>query len=130
MQPCFHLAVDRRRRLLTFMASGFFDLASIERVAGEKAAASHALGGDLHDHSSIVDVCDCKIQAQEVAEGFARVIRDPRYLARRVAFVVGPSSLARMQVRRTTQELATVRMFDSVAEAEAWLFAGEACEAA
>jgi hypothetical protein len=53
------------------------------------------------------------------------MLAEPRWQARRLAFVVG-GALARMQVRRVIPSVPHVRWFDDVPSAEAWLKEAEA----
>lgn len=60
------------------------------------------------------------IQPQNVVGIFQGIIAEPRFKARRIAFVVG-GSLAKMQLRRILDGRDT-RYFDDRAAAETWLF--------
>jgi hypothetical protein len=92
---------------------------------GEARSRAHAeLTCPPNRHVTLVDVSALKLQAQAVLPAFMTQIADPALRSRRLAFVVG-GSLARMQVRRVTvrDDLFTAT---TIAEAEAYLFAGDA----
>lgn len=122
MSGTISLVLDRQRRLLTYVAEGFFDEADVGRLATQKLALLRSLGGDMNDHLTLADVSGCKIQGQVVAAQFATLIADKRSLARRMAFVTGSGTLIRMQVRRLIQGIETAQLFADRTSAEAWLF--------
>lgn len=121
MTGTIEISVDHQHRQLNFVAEGFFDGRAVTRIGEDKIACLRELGGEPTDHVSLVDVSACKIQRQEVLAAFVGLIRDERYRARRVAFVTGPDSLAKMQIRRVNTREATVRIFADRDAAQTWL---------
>jgi len=120
MDATFDVTIEPGRKLLRVSLGGFFALGDVAALEVEKRAALVRLGCGPNQHVTLVDVTACKLQPQDVVGAFQATIAEPRYMARRIAFVTG-SSLARMQVRRmTTRNDAAI--FDSVKAAEAWLF--------
>ena len=120
MGPTFSVSIDPRCKLLRVRLSGFFQVDDVAALEVEKRAALARLGTAPNDHVTLVDVSACKLQPQDVFRAFQAAIADPRYMARRIAFVTG-DSLSRMQVRRMlTRDDAD--FFDHVDTAEAWLF--------
>ena len=120
MDPAFAIAVDPRRSLLRITLSGFFQLEDVARFAERKRFAHAELRCPPNRHVTLADVSACKIQPQTVVGAFAGLIGDPRYRARRIAFVTG-SSLASMQVRRLINGAADMRLYADPELAEAWL---------
>ena len=116
----FTIDVEPDAKLLKLTLAGFFDQDDVQRFAVEKAQAHARLGVPPHSHVTLVDVRECRIQTQEVATIFARVLRDSRYRAHRLAFVTA-GSLAKMQVRRLIEGLPHARQFDDEAAARCWL---------
>ena len=121
MAPFFDISIDPARKLMTIVVAGFFDTADVERLAAARAAAMRRLNSAAHDHVTLVDVSDARIQAQEVVRAFVQLIGNPAFVSRRIAFVC-QGSLARMQVRRMLADADHAQMFDDRASAEAWLF--------
>ena len=117
------LVLDRSRRLLSYVAEGFLDEADIVRLVARKQTLLRSLGGDPKDHITLADVSACIIQSQTVAAQLAAMIGDRLSLPRRMAFVTGPGSLVRIQVRRMIQGAETAQMFVDRETAETWLFA-------
>lgn len=121
MNATYAVTIEPHRKLLRVKLGGFFGVSDVEALETEKRAALVRLNCGRNQHFTLVDVSDCKLQPQDVFGAFQAAIADPRHMARRIAFVTG-SSLARMQVRRMLRR-DDADIFDSVAAAEAWLFA-------
>lgn len=120
MNSTYEVTIEPRLRLLRVTLGGFFSLADVAALEFAKRAGLVRLGCSQNEHFTLIDVTACKLQPQDTVRAFQKAIADPRYMARRIAFVTG-SSLARMQVRRMlTRDDAAI--FDSVDAAEAWLF--------
>jgi hypothetical protein len=111
--------IDQSRRIVRIKLGGFFGAGEVARFAEAQARAYASLPHDSERHLTLCDISDCKIQLQEVVDGFRRLIEDPKRMSRRIAFVTG-NSPARMQIRRlATRDNA--RVFDCAVEAELWL---------
>lgn len=115
----FTIEIDSPRKLLRVCLSGFYSVEDVERYHAAVDEASIALGGPPSRQRMICDVTEMRIQAQDVVAAFQKVMGDPKYRARRVAFVVA-SSLARMQVQRVAGNRDT-QLFDNAGEALEWL---------
>jgi len=124
MSPTFEVTIDTARKLLRVTLTGFFDVQDVEALEAEKVLALRRLAVAPNQHLTLVDVSGCKLQPQDVFHAFQSAIGDPRYMAKRIAFVTG-SSLARMQVRRMLLR-DDAAFFDTIEAAEAWLFRPEA----
>lgn len=126
MDGTFAFTVDPDRDLVRTRLAGFFDDAVIAGYLEARAAAFRQLRCGPNRHLSLTDVREMKIQSQDMVAAFARILADPAYRSRRLAFVVA-NSLARMQLRRALGERAGngVELFVDMAEAERWLLAGE-----
>jgi len=120
MNPTYTMAIEPQRCLLRVTMSGFFALKNVAALEADRRKALARLGCARNTHYTLVDVSACKLQPQEVVGAFQSALADTRFMSRRIAFVTG-SSLARMQVRRMmTRDDAD--FFDTVKDAEAWLF--------
>ena len=116
MTRAISLSVDPDHRLLRFRLAGFLTVEDARNVSAQKLKAITDLGGDPTDHVSLVDVSQCTIQAQDVAALFTQIIANPQYRARRAAFLVHPTSLSKMQVRRMLQGSGgSARLFENEA---------------
>jgi sulfite reductase beta subunit-like hemoprotein len=128
MDANFAFDVDPRRDLVRITMSGFFQPADIVRYERARELAFARLRCAPNRHLTLCDVSAMKIQTQDVVNEFARLVADPRFVSRRMAFVTG-SSLARLQTRRVA-ERDTIAYFSDLAAAEAWLFGESASQAA
>ena len=127
MSAAFTITVDPERCFLEMTLSGFFNLADVERYAAERAVAFRRLGCPPGVHVTLSDVRDCAILSQDVLAAFSRITNDPRYRARKVAFLTG-MALARRQAQRMADG-DRVRCFEDEAAAQAWLFEATAAAA-
>lgn len=116
----FTIRTDRTRGLLHVTMSGFYTVDDVTHYHAAVVAASEALGRAPSAQVMICDISAMQIQSQGIVAAFARVMDDPRYAERRVAFVVA-STLARMQLMRIISGR-DVAIFTQTAEAETWLF--------
>jgi hypothetical protein len=124
----FSIEIDAPRNLLRVRMSGFYSLEDVERYHAAVDAATLALGGAPSRQLMLNDISGMQIQAQEIIAAFKQVVSDPRYRERRVGFVVA-SSLARLQLVRVIGGR-NAQLFESEAEALAWLLSPRAASAA
>lgn len=106
--------------VVRYTLAGFFDPASLASLQAERAVKLPLLRTRPNRHVTLCDVSRCAIQSQEALVVLRSMLAEPRWQARRLAFVVG-GALARMQVRRVAPTMPNVRWFDDIASAEAWL---------
>lgn len=128
MSADFSFDVDPSRQLVRIRMAGFFGPDEIARFLAVRLAAYDKLTCAPNQHLTLTDIREMKIQSQEAVVAFAKMLADPRFHSRRHAIVVA-STLARMQVMRAVGERPQP-YFQTVEEAEAWLFADEASQAA
>lgn len=123
MQAHFAITIDVDRHLVRMMIGGFFAVEDVRALTEERRRRYAALRCPPNQHLTLCDARTMDIQSQEVVAAFSGFVRDPRYLSRRLA-IVGASSLARMQARRVNlPDRPDVMLFDTVPDAETWLFA-------
>ena len=127
MQGRFEISVDRRLGLVRLWIGGLFTLEDLHDFAVAQREAYSRLGAARGSHRTLCDVSDCKIQLQQVVEGFRSLLIDPSLMSARMAFVTG-NSPAKMQIRRLISR-DSCQFFDNAAEAERWLLHGEALSA-
>ena len=128
MTATFSVVADPARDLVRITLSGFFDDKSIAGFLAARREAHARLRCGPNRHLSLTDTRGIAIQSQEMVARWGRILADPAYRSRRLAFVTG-STLARMQLQRAIGSR-DARVFLDPAEAEAWLFAEPAGEAA
>jgi hypothetical protein len=112
--------LDRTRGLLRIALSGFWSTETVRDFTADQQAAVAALGCARGAHLVLTDLSDFKIQTQEVVKLCKEFIDGARNSSRRLA-LVGGDGLARIQSKRVLGR-DDMRMFDTVREAEQWLF--------
>lgn len=127
MDAHFSISIDRSRDLVRIEMSGLFGRADVDAFLEERRKAHAELGCAPNMHLTLNDLRGMKIQSQEAVALFRDMLADPAWRSRKLAFVAS-QTLARSQLMRALDGR-DARCFDSVEEAEAWLFA-EAEEAA
>ena len=121
MSAEFVISLDPARNLIDVRMSGFYGIDDVRRYAAAIGEATRTLGGEPGRQRMLSDITGMQIQSQEIVAAFAAFMADPRYAARRIAFVVD-TSLARMQLNRAKMGR-DAQAFHSRDAAEAWLFA-------
>jgi hypothetical protein len=124
MSAQFHFDVEPARDLVRITMSGFFTATDIEAFLAGRATAHRRLACAPNRHLTLNDVRGMKIQSQQAVAAFQRMLADPDYRSRRLAFVVD-QTLALFQLERALANR-DARCFATVAEAEDWLFAPRA----
>lgn len=121
MSAEFSFRVDPDRDLVRVRMAGFFTPEDVAAFARARAEAHGLLRCPPNAHVTLNDVREMKIQPQETVEAFGRLLVDPAFRSRRLAFVAAPT-LARSQLQRALAGRTDVRLFEEEAEARAWLF--------
>lgn len=126
MSPAsFSIDLEPRRDLVRIRLCGFFSVDDIGRFQAELLLAHRRLGcGRKGGPLTINDISGMAIQSQDVVPRWSAFLADPAHRSRRLAFVVA-STLARMQLERVIGGR-DAQVFTDAAEAERWLFTGEA----
>jgi hypothetical protein len=112
--------VDVPRDLVRIAMGGLFTPEDIDGFLEARRAAHARLRCGPNEHLTINDLRGMKIQPQESVAGFQQMLGAPEYRSRRLAFVIG-RTLARKQLLRALDGRGA-QCFDSIVEAEAWLF--------
>ena len=116
----FDVHYDRRANCLKISVTGFFkpeDVALLAREVGAKALEARAARDDF---DALVESLDFPVQANDVADLLSNIMRGGMALTKGRAAVVVGSVLNKAQAERTLVH-PRVRVFMSIAEAEAWL---------
>ena len=124
MSATFSIDVEPDRDLVRIAMAGLFTPEDIQLFYVEREAAHAKLTCGRNAHLTINDLRGMKIQPQDSVLEFQQMLGAPEYRSRRLAFVIG-QTLARSQLQRALSGRGNdTRCFDTVAEAEAWLFQG------
>lgn len=120
MDANFSFEVDVRRDLVVITLGGFFSRADVDAFLAAREVAHARLRCAPNKHVTLADVRAMKIQAQDIVAAWGDVLSGSAYRSRKLAFVQVPS-LARLQLKRAAA-MRDVRYFNSIPEAEVWLF--------
>jgi hypothetical protein len=124
----YQITTDPPRKLVRLKLLGMLTREQVTQLYQEEHRLIQEMGCRLGEHLCIVDLTDCPLQVQEVAQAFKSEVGSPAK-ARRLAMYTG-NALGRMQARRIARERADVAIFNGREEAEAWLFDAESRRAA
>jgi hypothetical protein len=116
----FTIETQPEHKLVRVKLSGMLTLEEVEEFYRQEHDAILRMGCALGEQIVLVDMTECPIQMQQIVSAFQNTMDRPDR-AWRLAMVTG-GSLSRIQARRVAQR-EYVAMFDTTAEAEAWLFA-------
>lgn len=115
------VTADASRKLVIAHMSGFLSVEEVEQFSREKDAAVEAMGLRSEEYLLLIDTAEAIIQPQEIVAAFQQLVTSARYKARRIA-VARKGSLTRMQTTRILNLRDDAAVFESIEEAEAWLF--------
>lgn len=119
MDANYTIDVQPSLNLVKIKMGGFYNEPDIHAFRFTLTEKMRSLRCGANQHLTLCNVVDMKIQLQAIVDAFSKVVGDPRFRSKRLAFVTG-STLARMQTQRlTTRE--GVAFFTDEAEARAWL---------
>lgn len=105
---------------MRFTLSGLFDADVFARFVADREVAFAKLTCAPNAHLTLVDLRQCKLQPQVLADAFRRLMAEPHRRSLRMAFVFGDSP-ARMQVRRLLADRNDICLFTDEASAMGWL---------
>jgi len=116
----FTIETQAEHKLVRIKLSGMLTLEEVEEFYRQEHDAIRRMGCALGEQIVLVDMTECPIQMQEIVSAFQDTMDRPDR-AWRLAMVTG-GSLSRIQARRIAKR-DHVAMFDTAAQAEAWLVA-------
>lgn len=122
----FTIAAHPRRKLLRVTLQGFFTVEEVGAFARAAQEAVASMGCRTGDWVHICDISEMKLQSQEVAEAFTRVVNQPERRSRKLAIVTGQSPV-RMQIKRVLTR-PDAGVFKTALEAERWVSESETLE--
>lgn len=116
------VTTDPARKLVRARMSGMLTVAEVGIFEREEQAAVRAMGLGSNEYDLLVETEGNLIQTQDVMAAFGKMMLNVPLKARRIA-TVRDGVLTRMQSKRIAKlRDGTSEVFDSLAEAEAWLF--------
>lgn len=116
----YTVSAEPSRKLVRIKLVGFLSHDEVAGFARAEQAAIQQMGCRSGEYLVLVDTTEFLLQTQDVATELQNLVNASAFRAKRIAIVNGESAF-RMQARRLlTREEALI--FDTLAEAEAWLF--------
>jgi hypothetical protein len=112
---------DKSRALVRAVMSGLLTTWDVELFSREEQEAVHQMGLRSGEFLLLVETQDNVVQSQEVVEAFQQLMLHSPLKARRIA-TVRTGALPAMQTRRIASVRKHAEVFNTVAEARAWLF--------
>lgn len=124
----YSIKVDRNKGLIRIAISGFWTAETMAAYKRDLMAAVETLPPCPGGHVTLCDISGAAIQSQQVMQEFQSFIARTPFRSRRIAMYTD-SPLSRMQSKRLVSGRSDMAVFDTVAAAEAWLFADAAAAA-
>lgn len=116
------VTTDPPRKLVHAHMSGFLEVADVAHFAREEQGAVKAMGLKSGEFLLLVITSECVVQSKEVIAAFQHLVLHSPYKSLRLA-IVRQGSMGRMQTNRIIRIREDAAMFETRADAEAWLFA-------
>jgi hypothetical protein len=118
----FEVTANQQDGLIFLRMSGVLSTQEAHDCAAAKEAAVLNLGPP-YVHSTLVDIRDLRLQAQEIFAIFTKFVATTEHKSQKIA-IVGGEGTARMQFRRVAESAPLrddMRFFTSFSEARRWL---------
>ena len=112
---------DPRRRLVRAEMSGLLTAAEIELFSRQEQEAVQQMGLRSGEFFLLIETQGDVVQKQEVVEAFQQLLLQSPLKAKRIA-TVREGALPTIQTRRISSVRKNAEVFNTVREAEAWLF--------
>lgn len=114
------VSFDRERKLVRVVMSGSHTVEDVARFSHDRDEAVRAMGLNSREFVLLV-VTSNVVQRQEVVAALQHMTGNSRLKAKRIA-TVRAGALHTMQIRRILSARSETAIFETVEEAEAWLF--------
>lgn len=116
------ITTEPARKLVRVHMSGFLQVPDVAHFSHEKEKAVQAMGLKSGEFLLLVETSECVVQSKEVIAAFQDLVVQSAYKSLRLA-IVRQGSMGRMQTNRIIRIREDAAMFETRADAEAWLFA-------
>ena len=115
------VSTDPSRKLVKASMHGFLSLSDVAGFAEDERAAVESMGLGSGEFYLLIDTSEAVIQPQEVVAALQHLVLTATYKAKRIA-VARQGSLTKLQTRRILNVRGEATVFDTLEEAELWLF--------
>ena len=114
---------DPQRKLVRTVMGGLLSTADVERFSREEQRAVETMGLKSGEFLLLVETRGDVVQRKDVVAAFQNLMLNSPLKAKRIA-TVRAGALTTLQTRRIAAVRDAAQVFETVAEAEAWLFDG------
>lgn len=111
---------EPQHRRVRARMGGMLSIAEVEQFSLDEQAAVRCMGLGSGEFDLLIETDGSVVQAQEITAAFGRLMLESPLKARRIA-TVRASALTRIQSRRLQKLRSNTEVFETCAEAEAWL---------
>lgn len=115
------VSADPARKAVIAHMSGFLTTEDVESFARKEQEAVESMGLGSGQFYLLIDTSEAIIQPQDVVAAFQHLVQNAVYKAARIA-VARHGSLTKMQTERILRVRGDAAVFETLAEAEEWLF--------
>lgn len=112
---------DPRTKLVRAAMAGSLTVEEVQRFSVQEQAAVRAMGLASGQFFLLVEARGSVVQSQEVVEAFQQLMLHSPLKAKRIA-TVRAGALSTIQTRRIATVRDSAQVFETVEQAEAWLF--------
>ena len=112
---------DSRRKLVRSVMGGLLTTTDVERFSREEQQAVEKMGLKSGEFLLLVETRGNVVQSQDVVAAFQNLMLNSPLKAKRIA-TVRAGALSRLQTRRINSVRDAAQVFETVEDAEAWLF--------
>lgn len=117
----FRVTFDTRRKLVRAVMAGLLTVDDVERFSIDEQDAVRAMGVGSGDFLLLIEARGNVVQSQKVVDAFQKLMLNSPLKARRIA-TVRTGALPTLQTRRIATVRDSARVFETVEDAESWLF--------
>ncbi len=115
------VSVDHARKTVIARMSGFLSTEEVKAFARKEEEAVESMDLGSGQFYLLIDTSEAIIQPQDVVAAFQHLVQNAVYKAARIA-VARHGSLTKMQTERILRVRGDAAVFETLAEAEEWLF--------
>lgn len=112
---------DPHRKLVRTVMGGMLTTTDVESFSREKQQAVEKMGLNSGEFLLLIETRGSVVQSQEVVAAFQNLLLNSPLKAKRIA-TVRAGALSTLQTRRIVAVRDSARVFETVGDAEAWLF--------
>ena len=112
---------DSERKLVRAVMGGLLTIADVERFSREEQEAVRAMGLASGEFFLLVETRGNVVQSKEVVLAFQNLMLHSALKAKRIA-TVRAGALTTLQTRRIASVTKSAEVFETLKDAEAWLF--------